>query len=625
MTRPRYSTVLPYLGAVAIVATATLLRLVSDPLLQDRQPFAAFLVAVIVTARYCGLTPSLLALLLSALASRYFFMSPRGSLVISGPDQQASFAFYLLFGLFFAFLMRSEQRAKQALQREIDERKRIEAELRASQDRFHVFVDNGPFAAFMKDHDGKYVYVNKCVERSSLSEAKKWLGKTDCELFSSEEAKQCVQDDLRVMQGNTTVHFNDTTTWPDGTVQHWSTIKFPLQDGQGRQLLGGIAVDVTETRKAEQLAKDSEVRLLLALEAGRLGIWSWDMNTNRVQSSETQAVISGRSSDQTDTSLEESIRNIHPDDQGMLQDVMEQIFKNQAPAGMTYRVVWPDGSIHWIESSGRVFCDESGKPNRVMGVCADITERKHAEDALRASEERFRLLAMHAPVGIAQSDAEGRTFFVNSKWCEIAGATPEESMAYGWQDFLHPEDRGRLIETWQADMAAGKTHSTSEFRFIRKDGSIRWASSTASQISDSSGKPIGQIGVTEDITERRQAEIALKKAEERFRVLATQAPVGIFQADSQGRNTFVNQRWSDITGLTAEETFIEGWKRAVHLDDLSRVENEWAVCVREGREWKDELRLVNMDGGIRWVMARATAISGSQGGDIQATSVRSWT
>jgi PAS domain S-box-containing protein len=279
-----------------------------------------------------------------------------------------------------------------------------------------------------------------------------------------------------------------------------------------------IRLQTEALRTAEQAAKDSEARLLLALEAGRLGIWSWDLATNRVHSSETQALIHGRSADQTETEIG-SEGNIHPDDREIVRTAIERVISNEAADRITYRVVWPDESIHWIEAVGRVFCDQSGKPTHVTGVCADITERKHAEDALRASEERFRQLAMHAPVGIAQSDAEGRTFFVNPKWCELAGAGLEEPMDYGWQKFIHPEDRAHLIESWQADMAAGKTFSPSHFRLIRKDGTIRWVSGMAALIRDVAGTPIGQIGVTVDVTEQKTAEVALKTEQELLRNL----------------------------------------------------------------------------------------------------------
>ena len=271
-------------------------------------------------------------------------------------------------------------------------------------------------------------------------------------------------------------------------------------------------------RAAEQAARHSEARLLLALEAGRMGIWSWDLATNRVNSSETQALIHGRSAAETDTQIGFE-GNIHPDDRGIVRTAIERAISNEAPDRVTYRVVWPDESIHWIEAVGRVFCDQSGKPVHVTGVCTDITERKHSENALRESEERFRLLAMHAPVGIVLTDAEGRVLFANPKVCEIAGGSAEEVMDFDWQAFIHPDDRQALLEAWQADIAAGRTHSSTPFRFVRKDGTICWASSTAALIRDLDGTLVGQIGVTIDVTEQKTAEIALRAEQELLRNL----------------------------------------------------------------------------------------------------------
>src|SRR5947209_2603135 len=112
MIHRRYSALLLYLGAAAIVVAATLARFAADPMLKNRQPFAFFIVAVILAARYCGFAPSLLALLLSAISSVFFFIPPRGTLYIAGSVERGSFGFFVLVGLFVAFMMRSEQRAK---------------------------------------------------------------------------------------------------------------------------------------------------------------------------------------------------------------------------------------------------------------------------------------------------------------------------------------------------------------------------------------------------------------------------------------------------------------------------------------------------------------------------------
>ncbi|MCE9605491.1 MAG: PAS domain S-box protein [Planctomycetia bacterium] len=461
-------------------------------------------------------------------------------------DHRVSLPFFVFVGLCFAYLMRSEQRAKNELERELTERKRIEAELQASQDQFYKFVENGLFAAFIKDERGAYVFVNKFVERNFGRERADYLGKTDGEIYPADLAKEYVENDHRALSENASVPFDETSHSPDGAVRYWSTIKFPLRDADGRQLLGGIAVDVSEIRKAERQAKESEDRLLLALEAGRMGIWLWDLATNRVQSSETQAKIHGRLPEQTETRIEDSYHHIHPDDRASVRQVIESAMRNEAPDRTTYRVVWPDGSIHWVEAIGRVSCDASGVHTQVTGVCVDITERKHAENALRESEERFRLLAMHAPVGIVLCDAEGRTLFANPKVCELADALPEEVMGFDWQTFIHPDDRQGLLEAWRSDIAAGKIHSSGEFRFVRKDGSIRWASSTASLVHDANGTPIGQIGITLDITERKAAEDRLRTREAQLGGILDNTTAVVYLKDSEGRFQLINHRFESI-------------------------------------------------------------------------------
>jgi len=329
-----------------------------------------------------------------------------------------------------------------------------------------------------------------------------------------------------------------------------------------------LKVQAEALRDAEQAARDSESRLLLALEAGRMGIWSWELATGRVQSSETQALIHGRSADQTETQID-SEGNIHPDDRQIVRTAIERAIANEAADRVTYRVVWPDGSLHWVEAIGRVSCNASGKPVHVTGVCVDITERKLAENSLRQSEERFRLLAMHAPVGIALCDAEGRTVFANPKACELAGARPEEIMGFDWQTFIHPDDRQALLAAWQSDIAAGKIHSSGEFRFARKDGTVRWASSTASLVHDADGTPIGQIGITLDITDRKAAEDQLRTREAQLTGILDNTTAVVYLKDAEGRVQLVNHRYESLFQSLGDE-FIGKKDAEIFPEDIAR-------------------------------------------------------
>ena len=146
----------------------------------------------------------------------------------------------------------------------------------------------------------------------------------------------------------------------------------------------------------------------------------------------------------------------------------------------------------------------------------DITERLAAEAALRQSEERFRLLAEVSPVGIFSSDPNGRTTFVNRRWCELAGLTPEQALGDGWQTALHPEDRRQVAEGWAEAVRAGES-SAAEFRFVRPDGATSWLVGQSRAHRRSDGTLAGYVGTITDVTNLKQAEDEQKRIEAQLR------------------------------------------------------------------------------------------------------------
>jgi PAS domain-containing protein len=131
-----------------------------------------------------------------------------------------------------------------------------------------------------------------------------------------------------------------------------------------------------QLREQQDALQEQQQQLELALQAGHLGVWTWDMATNRVRTTENQAILHGRSADRTELSIEEAMGNVHPDDRHVVRDAMQRALRAEVPEGsITYRTVWSDHSIHWVESVGRVFFDDSGKPTRVLGVTSDVTDK----------------------------------------------------------------------------------------------------------------------------------------------------------------------------------------------------------------------------------------------------------
>lgn len=271
-----------------------------------------------------------------------------------------------------------------------------------------------------------------------------------------------------------------------------------------------------ERRNIAGELQESQQRLLMALEAGKLGAWELDLQTNRVTWSGLMAPMHGFAPEEFGGTLDDALSHTVPEDQTRLREALELALVGRAPDSMTYRVKWPDGTMRWIEIAGKAFPPPPAAPVRVLGICTDVTERREAELALRVAEERFRTLAVHAPVIIFETDRNGLCTFVNQKWSEVVGEKPENALGESWQRYIHPDDRRRYIDEWRAAMAAGRSF-LSEVRLVAPAGRVHRLMSSATAIRDATGAVTGYIGSAVDVTEHKLAAEALAAEQELLR------------------------------------------------------------------------------------------------------------
>src|ERR687886_1351844 len=195
----------------------------------------------------------------------------------------------------------------------------------------------------------------------------------------------------------------------------------------------------------------------------------------------------------------------------------------QAAAGNVVRyeadILAPDNTVITIDFSLKPLLDETGQVELLMGEGRELTERKRVETALRESEERFRCLSNCSPVGIFLADVEGRFTYANPRLQAILGLTLHEMIGEGWAQAVHPGDREWVFAEWCQRAPQGQ-ECYQEYRFQTPKGIVRWVQVQTSPMHSDPGELIGHVGTVEDITDRKQAEEALRESEERFRVMA---------------------------------------------------------------------------------------------------------
>jgi PAS domain S-box-containing protein len=233
-----------------------------------------------------------------------------------------------------------------------------------------------------------------------------------------------------------------------------------------------------------------------------------------------------------------------------------------------------------------------------------VAERDRLLAELRAKEERMERLWASAPVGVFQTDLEGRCTFSNPRCQAITGLSAEAVLGYGWLQAVHPEDREEVLTSWRRTAEAGLPWSH-EHRLALPPGTGRWVRSLVTPMTAPNGELVGYVGTLEDVTERKRAEAALRQSEELHRLIADltsdYAYVARFGPDGKPVIDSVTAGFLRVTGYTPEElNGLGGWLSAVHPEDLPTVHERLRRLV-EGERGVGELRCLTKGGEVRWI------------------------
>ena len=317
------------------------------------------------------------------------------------------------------------------------------------------------------------------------------------------------------------------------------------------------AIEEAFSRKqAEQALQEFSLQRELALEGGNLGTWDYDLKKGTVFWDDRFKSIFGVTSEHLEYA--QVISCMHPDDQQRVDSAVRMAIDPARDAGydIEYRVVWPDGSIRWVNAKGRAHFEGDGPERhavRFVGTVMDVTARKAIEQALCESEERLRLAQVSANVGVWDwNPLTGTTVFTPELY-RLYGTTPGSVQVYDdFRRLVHPDDIAK-IEADRDEAITGRQPFDLEFRIVQSSGEIRWLSAKGGAVYNEAGEVIRIFGVNIDITQRKLAEEALQESEERYKELVENANSMIFKVDTKGNITYVNEYSEKFFGYKREE------------------------------------------------------------------------
>jgi PAS domain S-box-containing protein len=365
---------------------------------------------------------------------------------------------------------------------------------------------------FVKDRDGRYLMINTAGAAYVGRGVDEIIGLTDDALFAPEMARTIRERDRAILETGET-RTDEYAEFVRDRRRTFLAIKGPCRDVQGR-ITGvfGISRDITD-RKVER-------SLLTGILEGTQDVVAAidrDFRFLAFNSALKREYEEGFGAQVDEGARMSDVLADHPEALAQRLSVVGRALRGEE-VQTQWTVGEPRPDSRWYDVRISPLRDET---DHVIGgslIGRDITGQREAESQLRRSESRFRALGLHAPVGIFEADARGQCTFVNTRWCELTGLSPEEAIGRVWSLAVHPDDLADVAFAWDRAIER-RGEFRADYRLQRADGEDVWVSAAAAPLVDILGEPGGWLGTVVDVTERRRNEVEIRRNRDEIRGL----------------------------------------------------------------------------------------------------------
>jgi len=446
-------------------------------------------------------------------------------------------------------------------QRDITARKEAEEKLRREEQLFRSVAEQSTDIIVIADPEGKITYQNPAIEKALGFKVGERYGHSGFDLVHPDDFK-------KVMHAYKTLFSDVKAPVQKGEVRFrhkngsWRTFEIEGSNLVHDNVIEAAIInmhDITIRKKTEETLRQSEEKYRTILENMQEGYFEIDLagnftfvndSTCRDLGYSKEELIGMNNRQYTD---EENARKLF--------QVLNKVYKTGEPLkDFHWEVIKKDGKKRYTEGSISLKRDSSGKPIGFTGVAHDITERKLAEQAIRQSEEKYRLLADHMKDQVWIMDLSLKVSYVSPSVEKLLGFTFAELQVLPLEKLLTQESFSNAMDFFSREMPVALASSSDyvlnrslELEFCCKDGKTVWGETMFSFIRDENGNPVSILGEGRNITERKQMEDALKKSEENFRRSLDDSPLGVRISTIEGKTIYANKTILDIYGYDSIE------------------------------------------------------------------------
>ncbi|WNS46217.1 PAS domain S-box protein [Paenibacillus sp. MMS20-IR301] len=474
--------------------------------------------------------------------------------------------------------------------KDITARKAAEKKIEEDHHLYKLITQNTPDMISFADPDGTLRYVSPSVETLMGYSASEMIGSKRPDYYHEEDALEMTEKGKLYSDSDV---FTRRARHKDGRYV-WIESSFQVMrnsEGEVIQVLT-IARDITERKKYEEM-------LASAQELGQMGSWEWDSVGKKLTVSRQLRVIfelGGSSANHTVIEYGQLLACVVPEDLAALREELHYTLQSGNKGEAVFRIAGCSGGRKVIYAHWEVILDASGKILQIRGIVQDVTERHRMEDQLRVSERNYRLISENSQDFISRNATDKKaTYLYASPIClQMFGYTPEEMVGTSGMDYIHADDYTRVQEFLDRSKQ-GQQLEPVVFRFLCKEGTYLWVETTLRHTETGTPGITEMVGVTRNISERRQYELKMLESENRYKSLFEYNPSAISAMDLAGSIQSLNASLQQLTGYSRDTLLYSSYSEIIEQDEQEFV-NERFVAAAGGTAQTFETKVIRRDG-----------------------------